>query len=328
MKEVKLPIAYAGDFKGHPQGAFSLSLSDIDKLIESGIDRDIPIDIEHKSLKSDEYKIYGRVKRNSMYREGDKLYGTAEIDDDIADGIKKGNLSYISPVIQWNKKENHDGNTRDLWLYNLALTNRPFMYKNKPITIANSELFKSNEEGEDMPQEIIALFSEAKIELNDEQKAKVEELENEIEKLRANSEELAKLKAENNELKANGETFTKIATEFKAMSEQIASLKAENAEAKTRVELANLQVIKAKHDMLISIRANSDDSYQKIITDLPIDWVQANSAPIAYEEQNDMRASSETHSQAAIDKSFELAQNAKNMSPDEYLNEMLKVYKK
>lgn len=198
-KEIK--VAVIGKWKGHHAGAFEISQTDLEQMVENFKNRglSIPIDFEHESLENKKAPAIGWV--DELYIKDNALYALPKWNDEARKLIKNKQYKYISPVFVFNSKDAVSGKGIGTTLQSIALTNTPFLAELGEISLKN--LIKNHNKGESM--DLVEL-----------QKAKTE-LEAKLNELSSTNAELVK---ENEELK----------TKVVELEAKISELEGENAE--------------------------------------------------------------------------------------------------
>lgn len=198
-KEIK--VAVIGKWRGHLAGAFEISQTDLEQMIENFKNRglSIPIDYEHESLENKKAPAIGWV--DELYIKDNALFAVPKWNDEARELIKNKQYKYISPVFMFNSVDSVSGKGIGTTLQSIALTNTPFLTELGEISLKN--LIKNHNKGESM--DLVEL-----------QKAN-EELEAKLNELQGQNAELVK---ENEELK------TKVAE----LEAKISELEGENAE--------------------------------------------------------------------------------------------------
>ena len=177
QKSNELKIAVTGEWKGHSNGAFSLSLEDLQQ-IKTNFDNakvDGVIDLDHATV----FK-------------GDELWAKIEWLETGLELIKSRKYKYISPVFLPNTIEQVTATNIGWTLHSAALTNRPFMEElgeikvnNKQNQIQNKEESMLTPEEQKKMDDLEAIKSELERKvksLEDELKTKNEDIEKEKEK--------------------------------------------------------------------------------------------------------------------------------------------------
>ena len=191
QKSNELKIAVTGEWKGHSNGAFSLSLEDLQQ-IKTNFDNakvDGVIDLDHATVFLGTGEAYGWIKE--LFFKGDELWAKIEWLETGLELIKSRKYKYISPVFLPNTIEQVTATNIGWTLHSAALTNRPFMEELGEIKVNNKQNQIQNKEESMTPEEqkkmddLEATKSELERKvksLEDELKTKNEDIEKEKEK--------------------------------------------------------------------------------------------------------------------------------------------------
>lgn len=184
QKSNELKIAVTGEWKGHSNGAFSLSLEDLQQ-IKTNFDNakvDGVIDLDHATVFLGTGEAYGWIKE--LFFKGDELWAKIEWLETGLELIKSRKYKYISPVFLPNTIERLTATNIGWTLHSAALTNRPFMEELGEIKVNNKQDQIQNKEESMTPEEqkkMDDLAAKVK-ELEDKLKEKDDDLEKEKEK--------------------------------------------------------------------------------------------------------------------------------------------------
>ncbi|MCV3482151.1 phage protease [Campylobacter sp. CNRCH_2014_0184h] len=158
-----IKVAIKGEWKGHANGVFKID----DKNLESMIDNfnqkkiDIVIDYEHQTLKNEKAPAAGWIKE--LFLENDALMAKAEFNEEAKKYIANKQYRYLSPVFEFNAKDNKSGKLIRAKLHSVALTNTPFIDELDEL-IANknnqNKGVKMDEKIKELEFQIIALKDE------------------------------------------------------------------------------------------------------------------------------------------------------------------------
>lgn len=184
VKNNELKIAVTGEWKGHSNGAFSLSLEDLQQ-IKTNFDNakvDGVIDLDHATVFQGTGEAYGWIKE--LFFKGDELWAKIEWLETGLELIKSRKYKYISPVFLPNTIERLTATNIGWTLHSAALTNRPFMEELGEIKVNNKQNQIQNKEESMTPEEQKKMDDlEAKVKsLEEKLKNKDEEIEKEKEK--------------------------------------------------------------------------------------------------------------------------------------------------
>ena len=135
-------IAYEGEWKGHPRGPFELSGEKFQAMIDrfNAKRNPTPVDYEHASVKTDGRNgvpASGWIHRLELRSNG--LWAEVEWTARAAEMIRAGEYRYCSGVFIFDDVDEQSGDPVDAQLFNLALTNTPFIDGQVPITLAVSK---------------------------------------------------------------------------------------------------------------------------------------------------------------------------------------------
>lgn len=139
----ELHIAMVSEWRGHPAGPFAITEQTIDDMIARFNAQQNPllVDYEHRSLNSsgtsEDGKAAGWIKR--LYKKGSgetaELWATVDWTAPAAEMIKQGEYVYCSPVIDFDSIDRKTGDAVGVELFNVALTNNPFIDGQKPTRL-------------------------------------------------------------------------------------------------------------------------------------------------------------------------------------------------
>ncbi|PZT47276.1 hypothetical protein B6S12_09925 [Helicobacter valdiviensis] len=162
IKEDKpIKVAVIGEWRGHPNGSFKVLKQDLESMLEDFNQKkiDVVIDYEHQSLKNQKAPAAGWIK--SLFIEDNALFANAEFNEEAKNYIKNKQYRYLSPVFEFNSKDNKSGEIIKAKLHSVALTNTPFIDELGEL-IANSNKFKGEimDKQKELEEQIIALKNE------------------------------------------------------------------------------------------------------------------------------------------------------------------------
>lgn len=157
-----LKIAIKGEWKGHKNGSFKIDDKDLKSIIDDFNNKkiDLVIDYEHQSLKNEKAPAAGWIKE--LFLEDDALMAKAEFNDEAKKYIQNKQYRYLSPVFDFNSKDNKSGEIICAKLHSVALTNTPFIDELGEL-IANKNLnkgVKMDEKIKQLQEQIDALKKE------------------------------------------------------------------------------------------------------------------------------------------------------------------------
>ncbi|MGI7807769.1 phage protease [Campylobacter coli] len=153
-----IKVAIKGEWKGHNNGRFKVDDKDLNSIIENFNQKkiDLVIDYEHQSLKNEKAPAAGWIKE--LYLENDALMAKAEFNEEAKKYIANKQYRYLSPVFEFNTKDNKSGEFVRAKLHSVALTNTPFIDELGEL-IANKNNIHQNK-GEKMDEKIKELESQ------------------------------------------------------------------------------------------------------------------------------------------------------------------------
>ncbi|MFY0745430.1 phage protease [Campylobacter sp. LH-2024] len=150
-----LKVAIIGEWKGHHNGSFKVCKEDLQSMMDYFKNKkiDLVIDYEHQSLKNEKAPAAGWIK--DLYIENDALMAKAEFNEEAKKYIANKQYRYLSPVFEFNSKDNKSGGLVRAKIHSVALTNTPFIDELGEL-IAN----KNQTKGETMDEKIKELESQ------------------------------------------------------------------------------------------------------------------------------------------------------------------------
>ncbi|EOH4206552.1 phage protease [Campylobacter coli] len=160
-----IKVAIKGEWKGHNNGRFKVDDEDLKSMIENFNQKkiDLVIDYEHQSLKNEKAPAAGWIKE--LYLENEALMAKAEFNEEAKNFIDNKQYRYLSPVFEFNAKDNKSGEFVRAKLHSVALTNTPFidelgeLIANKN-NIHQNKGVKMDEKIKELESQIIALKNE------------------------------------------------------------------------------------------------------------------------------------------------------------------------
>lgn len=122
-----IKVAVIGEWKGHNNGSFKVSEEDLNSMIKYFNEKkiDLVIDYEHQSLKNEKAPAAGWIKE--LYLENGSLMAKADFNKEAKNYIANKQYRYLSPVFEFNTKDNKSGEFVRAKLHSVALTNTPFI---------------------------------------------------------------------------------------------------------------------------------------------------------------------------------------------------------
>jgi hypothetical protein len=132
--------AMVGEWRGHSEGPFTLTLEDFKSVVAEFESKQNPtkIDYEHGSLVDD-----GQPKPSAgfvqKYKiEGDNLYALVEFTKRAAQMIRDGEYRFCSPVFVWDRPDRKSGEALPCFIHSIALTDTPFLDGQRPLALSQS----------------------------------------------------------------------------------------------------------------------------------------------------------------------------------------------
>jgi len=135
-KRIWVQIARTGAWAGHPQGAFAITPSTLDQMVQNFYAQDfgrIQWDFDHASAmpaNSGTLPQIGKPAQGWIYalrREGDRLFALTEWLPLAKQYIKNDQYTGVSPVINWHFADRATGKEVGPTITSVALTNLPFI---------------------------------------------------------------------------------------------------------------------------------------------------------------------------------------------------------
>ena len=170
-----IQIARCGEFKGHPQGGFSMNgetFAGIINNFQRTANRRIPVDYEHAT----EMVASTSVLQNGapavgwctdLEVRGDTLWAKIDwVDPTAVERIRAGQYAYCSPAIVFGAIDPESGESIGAKLTSVALTNRPFLDGMAPITARDAARASLSPESVHIP----AATTVAEVKMDDEKK--------------------------------------------------------------------------------------------------------------------------------------------------------------
>lgn len=139
--QVWINVAKAGQWDGHPRGAFKFDAAVFDAIVANSLPRETPIncDYEHQTfaaMSSGPKPSSGKIIK--LERRGDELWALAELTPKAVELVKNGEYRSCSPVIEFESKDRVSGKDIGPEMLSLALTNDPFQDGLHPIRLTRS----------------------------------------------------------------------------------------------------------------------------------------------------------------------------------------------
>lgn len=139
--QVWINVAKAGQWDGHPAGAFKFTADVFDRILANASGRSTPIncDYEHQTFrKGTTGPIPSSGKIVKLERRGDELWALVELTSRAAQMVRDGEIRSCSPVIEFESKDRVSGKDIGPEMLSLALTNDPFQDGLHPIRLTRS----------------------------------------------------------------------------------------------------------------------------------------------------------------------------------------------
>lgn len=140
-------VAMTGAWEGHESGEFTITEDTIDRIIArfEKQQNPMPVDYEHQSMdmRLGGPKVAAGWIQSLSKRQGDagpELWATVEWTEEAAKYIKTGAYKFCSPVIDFNSIDRITGEEVGPEMFNLALTNNPFLDGQKPIQLTRVQM--------------------------------------------------------------------------------------------------------------------------------------------------------------------------------------------
>lgn len=155
-----IQIARAGDFKGHPQGGFTMNGETFAGIVgnfERSSNRRVPVDYEHATemVSSPGVLQHGAPAVGwvtQLEQRGDTLWAEVDwVDPTAVERIRAGQYAYCSPAIVFGAIDPESGEGIGAKLTSVALTNRPFLDGMAPITARDPRAASLSPEGVHIP---------------------------------------------------------------------------------------------------------------------------------------------------------------------------------
>jgi len=175
----QIQIARMGDFKGHPQGGFTMdgeTFAGIVGNFDRSKNRRVPVDYEHAT---EMVSAPGVLQHGApavgwitaLEVRGEELWATVEWCDPAAvEAIRSGRYAYCSPAVVFGAVDPESGEPIGARLTSVALTNRPFLDGMEPVTARDPRAASLSPESVHIPA---AIRAEKETKMEDEKKMAV-----------------------------------------------------------------------------------------------------------------------------------------------------------
>lgn len=130
--------AYVGKWEGHPSGAFEFT-QEVFRQIIANFDRQanpVPLTYEHPAHSGDGQPIPAAGWVLELKIDGDNLMALVEFTPKAAQMIKDGEYRFSSVVVDFEGIDRESGEASGAELYELAITNTPFLDGQRPIKLS------------------------------------------------------------------------------------------------------------------------------------------------------------------------------------------------
>lgn len=132
-----MDLAYVGEWKGHMAGEFSFTTEIFANIIARFEEQKnpIPITYEHPDKwMGTPIKAAGWIY--DLKVQEDHLWGLAEFSPDAAQMVRNGEYKFCSVVVDFESTDRKSGELVGPELYEVGLTNTPFLDGQRPITLS------------------------------------------------------------------------------------------------------------------------------------------------------------------------------------------------
>jgi phage I-like protein len=137
----EMNVAIEGEWMGHPAGPFSMDADKMQQCITRFEQQQNPlvVDYEHNSVQpGGDGRAAGWIHKLELRSGpgGAELWAMTEWTAKAADMIRSGEYRYCSPVIDFGGKDRESGEHVPVELFNVAITNNPFLDGMHPIALS------------------------------------------------------------------------------------------------------------------------------------------------------------------------------------------------
>jgi hypothetical protein len=149
----EMNVAVEGEWMGHPSGPFSMDAEKMQQCVRRFEQQANPmlVDYEHNSVAGGDGRAAGWIQKLYVKQLDDRaeLWATVEWTATAANMIKGGEYRYCSPVIDFGGKDRATGEHVAIELFNVAITNNPFLDGMHPIALSRvAAAFEPADEGD------------------------------------------------------------------------------------------------------------------------------------------------------------------------------------
>lgn len=136
----EMNVAIEGEWMGHPAGPFTMDADKMQQCVDRFEQQANPmmVDYEHYSIGGGDGRAAGWIHSLSVKKGegGSELWAMVEWTKRACDMIAAGEYRYCSPVIDFGAKDRATGEHVPVELFNVALTNNPFLDGMHPIQLS------------------------------------------------------------------------------------------------------------------------------------------------------------------------------------------------
>lgn len=133
-----IEAAFVGTWEGHPSGPFEFTLDTFKQIIANfeAQANPVPLTYEHPAHSGDGQPIPAAGWVHELKIEGESLMALVEFTPRAAQMVKDGEYRFSSVVVDFEATDRETGETRGAELYELAITNTPFLDGQRPIKLS------------------------------------------------------------------------------------------------------------------------------------------------------------------------------------------------
>lgn len=130
-------LAYEGTWKGHPDGDFSFTADTFNNIVAlfNAQKNPVPLTYEHP-MKGTGQPVPAAGWIHALEVKDGSLWGYVEFTPQAADMVKAGEYKFCSVVVDLESVDRESGDMVGPELYEVGLTNTPFLDGQKPITLS------------------------------------------------------------------------------------------------------------------------------------------------------------------------------------------------